>query len=128
MTGYELNTVFRAAVTWAKKIKTETMLSKTSVSIATLAANEVFRLPGTEKNVLIIGASGKMGMTVMKNLALPLPAVSGHCLSLQVPETHRCSAGVRPEVFGSLCLCPAALRYPKTVVLFPAAKLAPTAC
>ncbi|MCI8703507.1 MAG: glutamyl-tRNA reductase [Anaerotignum sp.] len=69
MTGYELNTVFRAAVTWAKKIKTETMLSKTSVSIATLAANEVFRLPGTEKNVLIIGASGKMGMTVMKNLA-----------------------------------------------------------
>lgn len=69
MTGYELNTVFRAAVTWAKKIKTETMLSKTPVSIATLAANEVFRLPLAEKNVLIIGASGKMGMTVMKNLA-----------------------------------------------------------
>lgn len=69
MTGYEVNTVFRAAVTWAKKIKTETMLSKTPVSIATLAANEVFRLPGAEKNVLIIGASGKMGTTVMKNLA-----------------------------------------------------------
>lgn len=69
MTGYELNTVFRAAVTWAKKIKTETMLSKTPVSIATLAAHEVFRLPVAEKKVLIIGASGKMGMTVMKNLA-----------------------------------------------------------
>lgn len=69
MTGYELNTVFRAAVTWAKKIKTETMLSKTPVSIATLAANEVFRLPGKQKSVLIIGASGKMGTAVMKNLA-----------------------------------------------------------
>lgn len=69
MTGYELNTVFRAAVTWAKKIKTETMLSKTPVSIATLAANAVARLPVPEKKVLIIGASGKMGLTVMKNLA-----------------------------------------------------------
>ena len=68
-TGYELNCIFQAALACAKRVKTETMLSKTSVSVATLAANEVFRLPGTEKNVLIIGASGKMGMTVMKNLA-----------------------------------------------------------
>ena len=39
-TGYEINTVFQSAITCAKRIKTETELSRSSVSAATLAASE----------------------------------------------------------------------------------------
>lgn len=67
-TGYELNTVFQAALACAKRIKTETRLSKTSVSVATLAANEVFRLPVSPKTVLLIGSSGQIGGIILKNL------------------------------------------------------------
>ncbi len=65
--SHELNMVFQAAIACAKKIKTQTLLSKTSVSVATLAANEAARL-GEKVSVLIIGASGKIGSTVLKNL------------------------------------------------------------
>lgn len=65
--GYELNMIFQAAVTCAKKIKTETALSKTSVSTATLAANEAAKL-GENVKVLVIGATGKIGMSAVKNL------------------------------------------------------------
>ena len=67
-TGYELNSVFQAALACAKRVKTETMISKTSVSVATLAANEVFRLPLPQKTVLLIGSSGQMGSIILKNL------------------------------------------------------------
>lgn len=67
-TGYELNTVFQAALACAKRIKTETKLSKTAVSIATLAANEVFRIPVSPKTVLLIGSSGQVGSTILKNI------------------------------------------------------------
>lgn len=67
-TGYELNSIFQAALACAKRVKTETMISKTSVSVATLAANEVFRLPLPEKTVLLIGSSGQMGGIILKNL------------------------------------------------------------
>lgn len=67
-TGYELNTVFQAALACAKRIKTETKLSKSSVSIATLAANEVFRIPVSPKTVLLIGSSGQVGGTILKNI------------------------------------------------------------
>lgn len=67
-TGYELNSVFQAALACAKRVKTETMISKTSVSVATLAANEVFRLPMQHKTVLLIGSSGKMGSIILKDL------------------------------------------------------------
>lgn len=65
--SYELNMLFQSAVACAKKIKTETALSKTSVSIASLAANQAAKL-GENINVLLIGATGKTGMTVLKNL------------------------------------------------------------
>jgi len=65
--SYELNMAFQAAFACAKKIKTETALSKTSVSVATLAANQAARM-GDKVNVLVIGASGKIGSTVLKNL------------------------------------------------------------
>ncbi len=69
-TGVYLNTFFRMAVTSAKKVKTETALSKTSVSTATLtvktAEEELGTLKG--KKILIIGASGRIGGIVLMNL------------------------------------------------------------
>ena len=65
-----LNTLFRDAVTEAKKIKTETMISKSGVSTATLAlraAKDVLN-SFSGKNILIIGASGKIGDIVLKNV------------------------------------------------------------
>ncbi|BCN32174.1 glutamyl-tRNA reductase [Anaeromicropila herbilytica] len=69
-TGYYLNTLFRDAITCAKRVKTDTNLSKTSISIATLAAHAVFDFQSQtgHKKVLIIGLTGKMGTIVMKNL------------------------------------------------------------
>ncbi len=72
-TDFELNTVFQAAITGAKRIKTETALSKTPVSAATIAANEAAKL-GNNVNILMIGASGKIGSSTLKNL-LPRPNV-----------------------------------------------------
>lgn len=68
--GVYLNTLFRLAVTGAKKVKTDTLLSKTPVSAATIAIklceNELGALDN--KNALVIGASGKMGGIVFKDL------------------------------------------------------------
>jgi glutamyl-tRNA reductase len=67
-TGYELNTVVKGAISCAKKIKTQTKLSTTPVSVGTLTANEIFNLDIPHKTVLIIGVTGKAGSIVMKNL------------------------------------------------------------
>ncbi len=71
-TGYELNTVFQAALACAKRVKTETMLSRTSVSVATLAANEIFRFLAARKesvsSVLLMGSTGRMGGILLKDL------------------------------------------------------------
>ncbi len=66
-TGFELNTIFQSAIACAKRIKTDTALSKTPVSWATLAANEASAL-SANVNVLMIGASGKIGSSALKNL------------------------------------------------------------
>lgn len=60
----ETNMIFQAAVAAAKRIKTETELSKTSVSTATLAAKTAARLG----SVMLIGASGEIGGKILKNL------------------------------------------------------------
>ncbi len=67
---YEMNVLFQKAVTCSKRIKTDTNLSRTPLSIATLAANEVFRFEkeGGEKKVMVIGMTGKMGSTITKNI------------------------------------------------------------
>lgn len=83
--SYELNMIFQAAFACAKKIKTETALSKTSVSTATLAANEAAKFSNNVK-VLVIGASGKIGTTVLKNLA------SHKNVSVRVTLRHHNSA------------------------------------
>lgn len=67
-TAFTLNTIFKQAITAAKIIKTQTGLSRTPVSIGTLAANLVFNMDKEEKIVLVIGASGKTGTIVAKNL------------------------------------------------------------
>ena len=70
--GVYLNTLFRYAVTASKKVKTDTSLSKTSVSTGTLAvkiAEEELEDGLKGKKALIIGASGKIGSIVLKNMA-----------------------------------------------------------
>ena len=70
-TDYELNTIFKSAITAAKRVKTDTKLSKTSVSVATLAASACSQyaeaLDGPCK-VVIVGASGEIGGKLAKDL------------------------------------------------------------
>ena len=66
-TDFELNTIFQSAITCAKRIKTDTALSKTPVSAATLAANKAASLGGSV-NVLVIGASGKIGTSALNKV------------------------------------------------------------
>lgn len=69
-TGYVLNSVFQKAIACSKRIKTDTPLSKTPVSTATLTARTVFGedFSKTDKNVLLIGATGEMGKSILNNL------------------------------------------------------------
>ena len=78
-TGVYLNTFFRMAVTSAKKVKTDTDLSRTSVSTATLAIKVAEEALGSlrGKKVMIIGATGKIGGIVLMNM-----------LSLNGPEDY----------------------------------------
>ena len=70
----EINIIFQSAVAAAKKIKTETELSRSSVSTATLAAklaaHSASHLSSNFPKVktLLIGATGKIGGKVLKNL------------------------------------------------------------
>lgn len=64
-----LNTLFRDAITEAKKIKTETLISKSGVSTATLALRAAKDVVDSfdGRSLLLIGASGKIGDIVLKN-------------------------------------------------------------
>ncbi|MGN1319041.1 MAG: glutamyl-tRNA reductase [Lachnospirales bacterium] len=64
--NYEMNTIFRGAITSAKSIKTNTKMSKSAVSIGTLVAS--FVNSHNAKKVMIIGISGKIGTIVSKNI------------------------------------------------------------
>lgn len=68
--GVYLNTLFRFAVTASKKVKTETDLSRTTVSTATMAIKAAEQAFGSlhGRKVMLIGASGKIGSIVLKNL------------------------------------------------------------
>lgn len=68
--GKYLNTLFRIVVTGAKRVKTDTLLSKIPVSAATISIKLCQKILGTlnSKNVLVIGASGKTGSAVVKDL------------------------------------------------------------
>ena len=65
-----LNTLVRQAGTATKKVKTETDLSRTTVSAATMAVKAAEQTFGSLKGrtVMLIAASGKIGGVVLKNL------------------------------------------------------------
>lgn len=72
-TNGELNIIFQGALNCAKLSKTTTKLSSTPVSVGTLTANEVeqFLKKKSEDaagSVLVIGATGKIGSIVAKDL------------------------------------------------------------
>lgn len=68
-TSYYLNTIFQGAITCAKRIKTDTNLSKIPISIGTLVAREVVAFqPEGDIKILLIGITGKMGNIVCKHL------------------------------------------------------------
>ncbi len=70
-TDSELNIIFQGAFNCSKTIKTNTVLSKTPVSIGTLTANKVeefLKDQSRNSTVLIVGATGKIGSIVAKNL------------------------------------------------------------
>ncbi|MDO4975818.1 MAG: glutamyl-tRNA reductase [Eubacteriales bacterium] len=79
-TGVFLNTFFRMAITASKKVKTDTDLSRTSVSTATLALKVAEEKLGTltGKKLMIIGATGKIGGIVLMN------AMSGYDAEIYV--------------------------------------------
>ncbi|MBQ8921633.1 MAG: glutamyl-tRNA reductase [Oscillospiraceae bacterium] len=91
---FETNAVFQAAIACAKRIKTDTALSSTPVSAATIAANEAANF-AEQVHVLMIGASGQIGSAVLKNLlahknvsVTVTQRTKGH-ISL-LPEAVRC--------------------------------------
>lgn len=67
----ELNIIFQGAFNCAKQTKSETAISNTPVSIGTLTANMVetyLKEKKLPKKVLVIGATGKIGSIVAKDL------------------------------------------------------------
>lgn len=67
---HECNIFFQEAFHVAKAVKTDTRLSKTPISIATLTAHRVFEfLEGRNTgNVLLVGAFGKIGAAAGRNI------------------------------------------------------------
>ena len=66
----QFHLLFQMAVTAAKKVKTETLLSKLSVSTASLALKKAGEVLGglSGKKIMVIGGSGQIGGVVLKNL------------------------------------------------------------
>ena len=72
-TNSELNIIFQGAFHCAKISKTATKLSNTPVSVGTLTANAIEKYqkevsPKTDGSVLVIGATGRIGSIVAKDL------------------------------------------------------------
>ncbi|MCI8417515.1 MAG: glutamyl-tRNA reductase [Lachnospiraceae bacterium] len=91
--GKYMNTFFRYAITGAKRVKTETELSRTSVSTATLAlkAGEE-RLGSLEgKRVMVMGGTGQIGGIVLKNL-YSMKGVHIYSTLRNVSLSHECHA------------------------------------
>lgn len=71
-TGYELNTTFLGALSCAKKIKTQTEISKSAISYATIACDEIKNFVHINNvatpKIMVIGGSGKIGSVIIGNL------------------------------------------------------------
>lgn len=98
--GYELHTIFRGAITCAKKIKTDTFISKTSVSVGTLVGNMVAERG--IKNVLIIGIRGKIGEITAKN-------IKAH--GINITGTSRTHNAAERIDYGDIDIIPYSKRY-----------------
>jgi glutamyl-tRNA reductase len=72
-TSNEINIAFQGAINNAKRIKTETNLSNTSISIGTLTSNRIMNFLNSLNSyggytILIVGITGKIGSIVANNL------------------------------------------------------------
>lgn len=74
--GKFFHTLFQKALAAAKKVKTDTSMSKRSVSVSTLSFIEAKKFFNdlSGKKILIIGARGHMGSIILKN-ALDIPGL-----------------------------------------------------
>lgn len=91
--GQVFHSLFQAAMAAAKRVKTDTPMSKTSVSTASLALKQACEEFGSlsGKNIMIIGASGKIGNIVMRD-ALEIEGVNVYVTTRNhIPEKNaRC--------------------------------------
>lgn len=69
--GHDLHALFQAALTSAKRVKTDTDMSHIPVSTATIAVRAARDAVGdlSGKTVLLIGGTGKIGSIVLKDLS-----------------------------------------------------------
>ena len=84
-TGLELNMLFQGALRCSRKIKAGTDIKYLPVSIGTLTANfaaEFASTLGRKANVLMLGASGKIGSVVVKDM-LDLGCFNMYCTRRQ---------------------------------------------
>lgn len=71
-TNSELNVIFQGALNYAKTITSETKITRLPLSIGTLTARAVVdfcRKQGKTYHVLVVGARGKIGSIVVRDLA-----------------------------------------------------------
>ncbi len=97
-TNNELNIIFQGAMSGAKLVKTDTDISTTPVSIGTLTSNYIVDFLNAEKYnkesyVLIVGATGKIGSIVAKNLSSKkeitiIGTSRNHCCKEQLFSHH----------------------------------------
>ena len=85
-TNSELNIIFQGAFNCAKLSKSETKLSNIPVSIGTLTANVTDEYLKGQGVVLVIGATGKMGSIVAKDLVSKGYHVIGTSRKRQQPK------------------------------------------
>ena len=89
-----LNVMFRSAVTAAKAIKTATAIPAAPVSIASLAAKIALEAK-EQPHILLVGASGQTGSSVLKNLC-----AAGNCHiygTMKTQNRSRAQQGFSPR-------------------------------
>lgn len=100
--GFMIHTIFQSAITCAKRVKSETELSAVPVSAATIAANEASAFSEKVK-VLVIGATGSIGSSVVKNLiahknieaAMTVRRHGGNLVVPDIPDAEKIDYGDR---------------------------------
>ena len=81
----ELNIAFQKAFNCSKRVKSETLLSKSATSFATLSskyAKEYYKNNDCKGKILLVGATGELGSVIAKNIVsynLPLTVTQRTC-------------------------------------------------